>query len=65
MSEVKSKQHEAPFFVRMKGDSFADDKSKGALSGYTEKSEADANCNDRNKRATDAGLKARYEVVEN
>jgi len=53
-----------PFFVRQSGLTYGTE-GKGAITGYTEKDQADANCVERNDKAKEMGLKARYEVVAN
>ena len=39
--------------------------SRGAIKGYDEQSQAEGDVADRNKRAKEMGVKARYEVVAN
>jgi len=55
---------DSPFFVRQAGLTYGEE-GKGAITGYPEKEQAEANRDERNEKAKNMGLKARYEVVEN
>ena len=63
MAEKKFKPHECAFFVRQSGLEYGPE--HGAIVGFADKKAADENCADRNSRAKEMGLKARYEVVAN
>lgn len=58
---MAAKPHEMPHFVRQAGLTYGPE--AGAIKGYETKEAADADAAERNGRATDMGLKARYEVV--
>lgn len=58
---MAKKPHECPFFVRQSGLEYGPE--GGAITGYDTREAADADAADRNSRAADMGVKARYEVV--
>lgn len=64
MAEKQSTyDHDKPFFVRQSGLTYGP--NKGAIKGYNDREPADADCAERNSRAEELGLKARYEVIAN
>lgn len=54
--------HDYPFFVRQSGLKYGTN-GYGAIVGFDDENKANADCDDRNKRAKEMGLKARYEVA--
>lgn len=61
----KRKPANMPYFVRQAGLEPYGEEGKGAIVGFDNRLAADDDCYDRNERAQDMKLKARYEVVEN
>lgn len=58
---MAGKAHECDFFVRCVGS--ADTGDRGAIKGFDNEASAKEDAARRNERATEMGLKARYEVV--
>jgi hypothetical protein len=56
------KPHENPFFTRQSGLTYGDE--GGAIKGYDDVTQAQADIDDRNARAATMGLTARYEIVK-
>lgn len=63
MTVTGKKPHQYPFFVRQAGLDYARSTEAGAIKGFNTEAEANADKDDRNKRAKDLGVKARYEVL--
>jgi len=65
MVETKKSPATEPFFVRQAGLPKYGAEGKGAIVGFQTEEAANADRDDRNRRAKEMGLKATYEVVAN
>ena len=63
MEVKKRKPHESPFFVRQAGLLYGEE--HGAIVGFDDSAAADADVKERNGRALEMGLTARYEFCAN
>jgi hypothetical protein len=68
MAKEKKVHQKSKFIVRQAGLSYddttnSDENERGCLQGFNEESAAVENRDERNNRAAELGIKARYEVV--
>jgi len=52
-----------PFYIRQKGLEYGP--GRGGIIGFDEQQQADDCCAEKNQRAEEMGLEARYEVIAN